>query len=104
MRTFMLFVIGLTFGAAGGFVYAAANGFTFDGHDHADPAQHAGMDHAAMGHGAMDHSMMHDQPLEIDAASAPRLDIMLTKDPMAGYNLHVMVENFAFAPESASLW
>lgn len=103
MRTFMLFVIGLTFGAAGGFVVAAANGITFDGHDHGDPAQHSGMDHGAMGHGDMDHAQMHDTPMEVDAASAPKLDIDVIKDPMAGYNLHVMTEGFTFSPTHASL-
>lgn len=98
MRTFMLFLIGLTFGAAGGFVYAAANGFTLDGHDHADPAHHAGLDH-----GNMDHAMMHDQPIDVDPANAPTLGIEVTPDPMAGYNLHVTVTDFAFAPQAASL-
>lgn len=106
MRTLALFLIGLTFGAAGGFVMAAANGITFDSHDHSDPDQHsdmAGMDHTGMGHGDTDHAMMHDQPLEIDAAVAPSLKIMIMKDPMSGYNLHVIAGNFAFAPTSASL-
>lgn len=99
MRTLVLFLIGLTFGAAGGFVYAAANGITLDGHDH---ASHGGMDHAAMGHGSEDHAAMHDTPLEVVAADAPALKIMVSKDPMAGYNLHVMPTNFKFAPEDAS--
>jgi hypothetical protein len=106
MRTFVLFLIGLTFGAAGGFVVAAGNGITFDGHDHTDSAQHGGMadmDHAAMGHGDMDYAMMHDQPLEMDAVDAISLDIMVMQDPMSGYNLHVTVGNFIFAPKSASL-
>ena len=96
MRTFVLFLIGLTFGAAGGFVVAAGNGITFDGHDHAAAAHHEGV-------AGMDHAMMHDQPLEMDAAAAPSLDIMVIQDPMSGYNLHVMASNFIFAPESASL-
>jgi hypothetical protein len=29
--------------------------------------------------------------------------MMLKPDPMAGYNLHVLVDNFAFSPEGASL-
>lgn len=97
MRTFMLFLIGITFGAAGGFVVAAANGITFDGHDHSDPAHHAGMDH-----GGTDHAAMHDQPLELDAATAPDLRIIVTKDPMAGHNLQVITERFTFAPDAAS--
>ncbi|WP_232222857.1 hypothetical protein [Sulfitobacter guttiformis] len=99
----MLFVIGLTFGAAGGFVVAAANGITFDGHDHAQIGAHAGMDHAAMGHGDMDHSAVHDQAFEVAADIAPELEVMVMKDPMAGYNLNVMVKDFIFSPTSASL-
>lgn len=101
MRTFMLFFIGLIFGAAGGFVYAAANGFTLDGHDHADPAHHGGI--AGMDHSNMDHAMMHEQPIDLDAAVAPNLEIAVTVDPMAGYNLHVMVSDFVFSPRAASL-
>ncbi|MEQ6203068.1 hypothetical protein ABMC88_08415 [Sulfitobacter sp. HNIBRBA2951] len=98
MRTLMLFVIGLTFGAAGGFVVAAANGITFDGHDHSDPAHHMGEDH-----GGLDHAMMHNTPFEVDAATAPTLDVAVTADPMAGYNLHVMTDGFTFSPTNASL-
>lgn len=97
-RTLALFVIGLVFGGGIGFTLAAANGVTFDGHDHGDPAQHGGMDHAAMGHGKM-----HDTPLELSVAEAPVLDIAVTPDPMTGYNLHVMTDGFTFAPERASL-
>lgn len=108
MRIFMLFLIGLTFGVAGGFVIAAANGITLDGHDHSEAGAHAGMDHGAMdyaimGHGSAGHAMAHDKPLEVAAAAAPSIAIMLTKDPMSGYNLRVMVDRFAFAPQSASL-
>ncbi|WP_370399841.1 hypothetical protein [Sulfitobacter sp. JB4-11] len=102
-RSLGLFIIGLVFGGGIGFAIAAANGVTFDGHDHSDPAQHAGMDHAAMGHADDgDHAMMHDTPLEVDAMQAPELAIMVSADPMAGYNLHVMVQNFAFSPQNAS--
>lgn len=92
MRTFMLFVIGLTFGAAGGFVYAAANGFTLDGHDHSDPAYH----------GSTDHAEAHDTPLDLALTDVPTLAIEVTRDPMSGYNLHVKVDGFAFAPAAAS--
>lgn len=99
MRTLALFLIGLTFGAAGGFVYAAANGITLDGHDH---ASHGTMDHGAMDHGGGDHAAMHDTPLDLPASTAPSLEITVSKDPMAGYNLHLMPEKFAFAPQAAS--
>lgn len=98
-RTLSLFAIGLVFGGGIGFVTAAGMGVTFDGHDHGNPALHgAGMDHSAM-----DHAMMHDTPLEMPAADAPRLSIMVMPDPMAGYNLHLMTDNFAFSPQNASL-
>ncbi len=104
-RGLALFAIGLIFGGGIGFVIAAGNGVTFDGHDHADPSAHGGMqiDHAAMGHGGTDHEMMHDTPVEVAAGNAPSVAIMLKRDPMAGYNLHVMTDQFSFSPEGASL-
>ncbi len=93
-RTLALFVIGLIFGGGIGFTIAAGNGVTFDGHDHLDPALH-GAD--------TDHAMMHDTPIDVPAADAPQIMILVTPDPMAGYNLHVTVENFAFSPQNASL-
>lgn len=93
MRTLALFFIGLVFGGGIGFATAAGMGVTFDGHDHGDPAHH----------NAMGHAMDHDTPLEVDPATAPTLEIALSKDPMSGYNLHVMVERFAFSPQQASL-
>lgn len=92
MRTLALFVIGLTFGGGIGFVTAAGMGVTFDGHDHADPAHHGA------GHAGMDH----DTPLEVTVAAAPEVEITLTPDPMSGYNLHVMTQNFEFSPSKAS--
>lgn len=97
-RTLAIFVIGLIFGGGLGFAFAAGNGITFDGHDHGDAAQHGGMDHSGT-----DHAMMHDTPIDVSADAAPDVQIMVSPDPMAGYNLHVMVENFAFSPQSASL-
>ncbi len=93
MRTLALFLIGLVFGGGIGFTVAAGMGVTFDGHDHGDPAHHG----AEAGH-AIDH----DTPFEVDATTAPTLDIALSKDPMSGYNLHVMVTNFEFSPQQAS--
>jgi len=96
-RSLALFAIGLVFGGGAGFVLAAANGVTFDGHDHADPAQHGGHHAEAMAH---DHSTAINLPAGPDA---PGLEIAVTPDPMAGWNLHVMPRNFTFAPEHASL-
>ena len=98
MRTFMIFFIGFVFGAGGGVVFTASNNVTLNGHDHSGAEQHDGMNHSAM-----DHTMSHDDFLEVEAASAPKLSIKVRKDPMAGYNLQVAVDGFAFAPQSASL-
>lgn len=95
-RALSLFAIGLVFGGGIGFVTAAGIGVTFDGHDHADPAQH-GAGQAA----AADHARLHAEPINIPAAKAPTLAIAVTPDPMAGYNLQVITQNFSFAPASA---
>jgi len=98
-RPLALFAIGLVFGGAAGFVIAAGNGVTFEGHDHSDPAQHTG----AESHAEMDHSAHHGAVDLPAGAEAPGLEIKLTKDPMAGWNLQVIPQNFRFSPENASL-
>ncbi|WP_299886911.1 hypothetical protein [uncultured Ruegeria sp.] len=95
-RSLALFAIGLIFGGGAGFVLAAANGVTFDGHDHSDPAHHGGHQAEAAAH---DHSAMINLPA---GPNAPSMKIAVVKDPMAGWNLHVLPQNFEFAPESAS--
>ncbi|MGV6802644.1 MAG: hypothetical protein ACWA49_00450 [Ruegeria sp.] len=96
-RSLALFAIGMVFGGGAGFVVAAANGVTFDGHDHSDPAHHGGSHAEAMAH---DHTTAVNLPA---GPNAPGLEISLTPDPMAGWNLHVAPQNFRFAPEHASL-
>ena len=91
-RTLALFVIGLIFGGGLGFALAAGSGITFDGHNHDDPAQHNGLDH----------SQMHVSPIEVSASHAPNVTVVAQLDRMAGVNLHVMTENFAFSPQNAS--
>lgn len=95
-RSLALFAIGLVFGGGIGFVIAAGNGVTFDGHDHGDPAHHGG-GHAGMA--AHDHSQSVSLPAGPDA---PSVAIQLHKDPMSGWNLQVTPQNFRFAPENAS--
>ena len=104
-RSLALFAIGLIFGGGIGFVVAAANGVTFDGHDHGDPASHRS--HAASvprasaenaGHPGHDH----DELLSVTAGPlAPGLEISVAPDPSSGWNLHIGTENFRFAPEHA---
>ncbi len=89
-----MLAIGLIFGGGLGFTIAAANGITLDGHDHSDPTHHGGTDH----------SVMHEEVLSLpEDADAPTLAITVVEDPMAGWNLHIITENFTFSPENASL-
>ena len=95
-RSLALFAIGLVFGGGAGFVLAGANGITFDGHDHSDPSHHSVSNAEAIAH---DHST----PLNLtDGPDAPSVEIALTQDPMSGWNLQVLPQNFRFAPENAS--
>jgi hypothetical protein len=97
-RSLALFAIGLIFGGGIGFVTAAGNGITFDGHDHSDAAQHGSPGQIAEMAG-------HDHATATNLAAgpdAPDLEISVTKDPMAGWNLQVTPQNFRFAPENAS--
>lgn len=94
MKQLSLLLIGLFFGGGVGFLIAASQGVTLDGHDHSDPAQHGQMDHSAHeGHA----------PLDLPAGdSAPTLNAMLMKDTKGGWNLHIMTQNFRFAPENVN--
>ena len=105
-RSIPLLLIGLVFGAGIGFTYAAANGITLDGHDHATDhgtANHGTMDHAPTDQ--MDHSAhhAHEEMLTLAAGpDAPTLDINIAPDPAAGWNLQIITSNFRFSPENAS--
>jgi len=94
-RSLGLLVIGLVFGGGIGFLVAAGNGITLDGHDHGD---HGGA-HQATGHDAH-HDMMIDLP---DGVPTPTLRVAIEPDPVLGWNLHLSTENFRFAPEAAGL-
>lgn len=48
-----------------------------------------------------DHAMSHGF-LEIQAAGAPEIDIEVTKDPMDGWNLKLITENFTFTPQTVN--
>jgi len=102
-RSIALLVIGLIFGGGIGFVIAAGNGITLDGHDHSQNlAGHAGDHAAAHANGDDSYTMLHDQFVSIPSESdLPRLNIELTPDPVSGWNLHVIVQDFRFSPQNA---
>ncbi len=92
MRGLLLLVIGLVTGAGLGIVVAADRGLSLQGHDHGDPAQHA----AGSGHDHHDHHAPRDL-----GAAAPDLRVEATRDPVSGWNLHLVTERFDFAPAAA---
>jgi len=96
-RSLALLLIGLFFGGGIGFLLAASNGATLDGHDHGHDVDTAQIDHG-------DHSVHHATTVSVAAnENAPTLAIALHQDPMAGWNLEVITTNFRFAPEHASM-
>jgi hypothetical protein len=97
MRQFMLLFIGLFFGIGIGFVTALSSGAELEGHAHGEDG-HEMADGMAHDHGGHDHSTL----LENGEGPAPTIDIALIKDTAAGWNLHVMTENFVFAPRSVN--
>ena len=96
-RSLSLLIIGLFFGGGLGFLLAASNGVTLDGHDHSHDVAETEMNHD-------DHGDHHGTAVSVAVdENAPTLAIALHKDPMAGWNLEVKTTNFHFAPEHASM-
>lgn len=88
----ILLVIGLFFGGGLGYLLAAANGSTFDGHAHGAEVGMKGHDHSSM------------TPYRLpDDANAPTLEVVLHKDTKAGYNVELITTNYSFAPRQVNL-
>lgn len=97
-RPLALLAVGLVLGGLTGFLAAAGNGITLDGHDHGD---HSG-DHSAGSGDRADHAP-HGGILSLpEGPGAPRLHIEVTPDPASGWNLKIVTDGFRFAPERAS--
>ncbi len=98
-RSIIMLVIGLVLGGGIGFVFAAGNNITLDGHDHA--AQ--GSQHAMASSGSdMAGQHNHDALLEVAEAQAPAIEASVTQDAASGWNLKITTRNFRLAPEHAS--
>ena len=99
-RSLALLLIGLFFGGGMGFVLAAGYGVTLDGHDHGAADGHGGHGHAAASGKA--HHAAHERMIDLSGGpTAPTVSAELTADPVSGWNLHVMTENFRYAPDKA---
>ncbi|MCB1809862.1 MAG: hypothetical protein KDJ99_33255 [Candidatus Competibacteraceae bacterium] len=81
---YLEFIVFALLFAAGGF-YAATTASSTSSH-----------------HAAKYHNMAHP-PINIPAGTqGPTVRLTATKDPMSGWNLEIITENFRFAPEHAS--
>jgi len=97
-RSIPMLLIGLVFGGGMGFVVAAANGITLNGHDH------GGHGHGSHGAGAASHGPEHDHGAPIDLATgSAAVSARLEPDSVSGWNLFVASRGFCFAPGHAGL-
>ncbi|MDG1737374.1 MAG: hypothetical protein P8L68_14320 [Paracoccaceae bacterium] len=96
-RSIPMLLIGLVFGGLAGFLIAASNGVTLDGHDHT--TDHSGETHATTEANTHNHA----EVIHLKEADAPSIHTLLHADPAGGWNLEVLTENFRFSPENVSL-
>lgn len=88
MKPLALFLIGIVFGVAGGFILAGGTQGMSTAHDH-------------MGHADGEHAHDPDALTAWDGA-APSLMLHLSPDMGADMNLHIMAPGFRFAPEEVN--
>ncbi|GGM01706.1 hypothetical protein GCM10011534_24410 [Pseudooceanicola nanhaiensis] len=89
-NTLFMLLIGLFFGTGLGFLLAQAPGATMsEGHDH---AAH-GVPHGDADMAGHDHSAL------LEAGAGLRVMLQATPEGNGGVNLHIVTENFRFAPE-----
>jgi uncharacterized Zn-binding protein involved in type VI secretion len=89
-----LLIIGLFFGSGFGFLIAASNGITLDGHNH---------DHNVAAKATMDHGHNHDKIIDLpEGADAPTIEVVMHKDAVSGWNLQIVTTNFSFTPKNVN--
>jgi hypothetical protein len=84
-------IIGLFFGTGLGFLLAASQGVTLNGHDHADHSTAETHDHTPLQAVAL-----------ADDGTAPTLATTLHPDAVSGWNLEIQTTRFQFTPESVN--
>jgi len=94
MRPLMLFIIGIVFGTAGGFLLSGGLEASGMGHDHADHDEAAAHDHASH-----DHAALAEWPANIDA---PQIALTAWPDGGGAVNLRIDAPGFAFTPEEVN--
>lgn len=93
MRPLILFIIGIVFGTAGGFLIAGGLDATAD--DHA----HSAIGETAHDHASHDHSALSEWP---DDTPAPEISLTLWPDAGRDMNLRVDAPGFTFTPEEVN--
>ncbi len=88
MRPLALFLIGIVFGVAGGFLLAGGAQDMATSHDH--------MGHSDTAHDGHDLSALTEWP---DDTTAPEVTLRLRPDMGSDMNLHIIADGFRFAPE-----
>ena len=99
LRFLGLCAIGALFSGLIGFMIAAGNNVTFDGHKHPEstPESHSKLTNFPTH--SSNHEKMHDAPLHIAKnIPLPTITARLEKDPVSGFNLNLETRNFTFAP------
>lgn len=92
-------IIGLFFGTGLGFLWAASQGVTLNGHDHATGhGTNSGETAEMAGH---DHSQMQAISMANDG-TAPSVTATLHPDAVSGWNLEIQTQNFTFSPETVN--
>ena len=99
-----LSAIGALFSGLLGFMIAAGNNVTFEGHKHLAAPLSSYSELTNLRTHAGNHEKMHDSPIHINTNIAvPTITAKLERDPVSGFNLNLETRNFTFAPELSGL-
>lgn len=86
-REYIFAAVALVFGVCGGFGLAQVTSSS----DSNDSAEHSSEEESTHAH---DHGMY-----EVSSEEAPSVQLIVEEDAKSGWNVHIMTENFTFAPE-----
>lgn len=89
-KEYIIAAVALVFGVSGGYGVAQLT------HSHDDETHEHSSEDVTDSHSHA--SMLYS----VDAEDAPTVDVMVAKDAKSGFNVHVMTNNFRFAPENVN--
>lgn len=88
----MVMVLSLALGVGGGYALGASANNT----DSKKSTDSSKMEHAHAGH-KHDHKMF-----EVSEQEAPKVELVVSEDPMSGYNVKIIATDFTFTPEDVN--